>query len=127
MGTPGPVVLNPALASMRDSVFSARTRAEAAGAMKNNVPSWLVGESMLQGAEQVPVGSLTHAGPDADAAADIARGREVLSALGPFDIGQAVVVIDGHVVAVEDIEGTDALLTRIAHLREQGRIRAAPL
>src|SRR5947209_14439137 len=74
----------------------------------------------------VPVGSLTHAGPDADAAADIARGREVLSALGPFDIGQAVVVIDGHVVAVEDIEGTDALLTRIAHLREQGRIRAAP-
>ena len=74
----------------------------------------------------VPVGSLTHAGPDADAAADIAKGREVLSALGPFDIGQAVVVIDGHVVAVEDIEGTDALLTRIAHLREQGRIRAAP-
>ena len=56
----------------------------------------------------VPVGSLTHAGPDADAAADIARGREVLSALGPFDIGQAVVVIDGHVVAVEDIEASKA-------------------
>ena len=38
----------------------------------------------------------------------------------------AVIVIDGHVVAVEDIEGTDALLARIARLREQGRIRAAP-
>jgi UDP-2,3-diacylglucosamine hydrolase len=73
----------------------------------------------------VPVGPLTRATPDADATADIARGREVLAALGPFDIGQAVVVIDGHVVAVEDIEGTDALLARMARLREQGRIRAA--
>jgi hypothetical protein len=73
----------------------------------------------------VPVGALTRASPDADATADIARGREVLAALGPFDIGQAVVVIDGHVVALEDIEGTDALLARIARLREQGRIRAA--
>jgi DUF1009 family protein len=48
----------------------------------------------------------------------------VLAALGPFDIGQAVVVIDGHVVAVEDIEGTDGLLARVARLREAGRIRA---
>ena len=59
------------------------------------------------------------------ATADIARGREVLRALGPFDIGQAAVVIDGHVVAVEDIEGTDGLLARVARLREAGRIRAS--
>ena len=37
----------------------------------------------------------------------------MLTALSPFDIGQAAVVIDGHVVAVEDIEGTDALLARV--------------
>jgi DUF1009 family protein len=73
----------------------------------------------------VPLGSLTRAAPNANAVADIARGREVLAALSPFDIGQAVVVIDGHVVAVEDIEGTDGLLARIAHLRERGRIRSA--
>jgi DUF1009 family protein len=48
----------------------------------------------------------------------------VLRALGPFDIGQAVIVIDGHVVAVEDIEGTDGLLARLARLRQDGRIRA---
>jgi DUF1009 family protein len=48
----------------------------------------------------------------------------VLDALGPFDIGQAAVVIDGHVVAVEDIEGTDGLLARVARLRTEGRIRA---
>ena len=71
----------------------------------------------------MPEGSLTRTVPDQRALADIARGREVLRALSPFDIGQAVVVIDGHVVAVEDIEGTDGLLARIARLREQGRIR----
>jgi UDP-2,3-diacylglucosamine hydrolase len=73
----------------------------------------------------MPEGAMTRAAPDARAAADIARGREVLRALGPFDIGQAAVVIDGHVVGVEDVEGTDGLLARIAQLRAQGRIRAA--
>jgi UDP-2,3-diacylglucosamine hydrolase len=48
----------------------------------------------------------------------------VLGALSPFDIGQATIVIDGHVVGVEDIEGTDGLLARVARLRNEGRIRA---
>ena len=73
----------------------------------------------------MPEGCLTRVVPDAQSQADIEKGREVLRALSPFDIGQAVVVIDGHVVALEDIEGTDALLARVARLREQGRIRAA--
>jgi UDP-2,3-diacylglucosamine hydrolase len=73
----------------------------------------------------MPAGCITRAVPDDTATADIAWGRGVLAALGPFDIGQAAVVIDGHVVAVEDIEGTDDLLARVARLREQGRIRAA--
>ena len=68
----------------------------------------------------MPEGSIARATPDPAAVADIAKGREVLGALGPFDIGQAVVVIDGHVVAVEDIEGTDGLLARVARLREAG-------
>jgi len=72
----------------------------------------------------VPQGYLTRSAPDANALNDIARGREVLAALSPFDIGQAAVVIDGHVVAVEDIEGTDGLLARVVRLREEGRIRA---
>ena len=72
----------------------------------------------------MPRGCITRAAPDAAATADIARGRDVLTALGPFDIGQAAVVIDGHVVAVEDIEGTDGLLARVARLRKDGRIRA---
>ena len=72
----------------------------------------------------VPEGCLARAKPDETAAADIAKGREVLRALSPFDIGQAAIVIDGHVVGVEDIEGTDGLLARVARLRKEGRIRA---
>jgi len=72
----------------------------------------------------MPEGCITRASPDENAAADIARGRDVLRALSPFDIGQAAVVIDGHVVGVEDIEGTDGLLARVSHLRNEGRIRA---
>jgi hypothetical protein len=74
----------------------------------------------------MPQGCLTRASADDHAAADIATGRDVLRALGPFDIGQAAVVIDGHVVGVEDIEGTDGLLARVARLRAEGRIRARP-
>jgi DUF1009 family protein len=71
----------------------------------------------------MPQGCLTGASASDADFADIARGREVLQALSPFDIGQAVVVIDGHVVGVEDIEGTDGLLARVARLRAEGRIR----
>jgi DUF1009 family protein len=72
----------------------------------------------------MPEGCLTRTSPDENAAGDIARGRAVLHALSPFDIGQATIVIDGHVVGVEDIEGTDGLLARVARLRAEGRIRA---
>ncbi len=72
----------------------------------------------------MPEGCLTLKSPDENAVADIAKGRDVLRALSPFDIGQAAVVIDGHVVGVEDIEGTDGLLARVARLRAEGRIRA---
>jgi DUF1009 family protein len=73
----------------------------------------------------MPQGCLTRTMPDEHATADIERGRAVLRALSPFDIGQAAIVIDGHVVGIEDIEGTDGLLARVAGLRDQGRIRAA--
>ncbi|MGD9837330.1 MAG: LpxI family protein [Afipia sp.] len=74
----------------------------------------------------MPEGSITRLAPDADALADIAKGRDLMRAISPFDVGQAAVVIDGHVVAVEDIEGTDQLLARVARLRTEKRIRAKP-
>jgi DUF1009 family protein len=74
----------------------------------------------------MPAGDLARTTPDAVALADIEQGFAALHAMSPFDIGQALVIIDGHVVAVEDIEGTDGLLARVARLRQQGRIRAKP-
>lgn len=73
----------------------------------------------------MPEGNLTRAAPDADASADIAKGRELLKALGPFDVGQAVVVVDGHAIGVEGIEGTDDLLARVKRLRDEQRLRVA--
>lgn len=54
--------------------------------------------------------------------ADIARGLALIAALGAFDVGQAAVVANNHVLAVEAAEGTDNLLVRLADLRRQGRI-----
>jgi DUF1009 family protein len=70
-----------------------------------------------------PSGALGRHRPDAGSAADIARGFEMLAAMSPFDVGQAVVIGKGHVLAVEAAEGTDAMLQRVAALREAGRIR----
>jgi UDP-2,3-diacylglucosamine hydrolase len=70
----------------------------------------------------VPRGAVGGVPPRATDLADIDRGLAVLAALGPFDIGQAVVVCDGRVLGIEAAEGTDQLLGRIAALRADGRV-----
>ncbi len=55
---------------------------------------------------------------------DIDRALKLIATLGPFDIGQAAVIADGHVIAVEAAEGTDHMLSRIAELRRLGRVTA---
>jgi UDP-2,3-diacylglucosamine hydrolase len=67
-----------------------------------------------------PVGVLTETGPDAVALTDIGRGTEVLRYLGAADVGQACVVQQGIVLAVEAVEGTDAMLERVARLLRPG-------
>lgn len=67
-----------------------------------------------------PEGLLTVSKPDEQAWRDIGRGIEVLSALSPADVGQAVVVQEDLVLAVEAIEGTDAMLTRAKALKRTG-------
>jgi len=41
-------------------------------------------------------------------------------------VGQAAIVADNHVLAVEAAEGTDNLLARIADLRRQRRVATPP-
>jgi UDP-2,3-diacylglucosamine hydrolase len=69
----------------------------------------------------VPLGQLARHAPSERDRADIALGLKLVATLGSFDIGQAVVVADGHVVAVEASEGTDNMLLRVAQLRSEGR------
>ncbi|HYJ58442.1 MAG TPA: LpxI family protein, partial [Methyloceanibacter sp.] len=45
----------------------------------------------------------------------------VVRELGRLDVGQAAVVANGYVLAVEAAEGTDAMLARCAELRAAGR------
>jgi DUF1009 family protein len=71
----------------------------------------------------MPEGSIGRRDPSALDRADIGRGIALLSAIGPFDVGQAVVVAANHVLAIEAAEGTDRMLARIADLRSEGRVR----
>ncbi len=48
------------------------------------------------------------------AAADSARARGVLAALGPLDVGQAAVAANGQIIGIETLQGTDALLRFVA-------------
>jgi DUF1009 family protein len=59
--------------------------------------------------------------PNDEAMADIRRGVAVAQGLGRLDVGQAVVVQQGIVLGVEAVEGTDALLARVAGLRREGQ------
>ena len=59
-----------------------------------------------------PAGVLTRTQPDAQAMTDIQRGVQVARLLGSADVGQGCVVQQGLVLAVEAIEGTDAMLAR---------------
>jgi len=70
----------------------------------------------------MPHGALSARQPGARDRADIARALAVLKATSPFDIGQAVVVADNRVLALEGPEGTDQTLARVAELRRNRRI-----
>jgi UDP-2,3-diacylglucosamine hydrolase len=59
--------------------------------------------------------------PDDEAWSDIRRGVEVARALGSTDVGQGVVVQQGVVLALEAVEGTDAMIQRAGELKRRGR------
>lgn len=64
-----------------------------------------------------PVGRLR---PDEQAERDIAHAVRIARALGTLDVGQGAVVQQGIVLAVEAVEGTDAMLARCAGLTRPG-------
>ena len=74
----------------------------------------------------MPEGPLGRIQPSARDLADAERGFALIAAIGRFDAGQAVVIADNRVLAIEAAEGTDGMLARIAELRGSGRLGMRP-
>ncbi len=70
-----------------------------------------------------PAGSLGARAPSPEDEADIAFGARLIAALSDFDAGQCAVVAANRVLAIEAAEGTDAMLARVAEMRDSGRLR----
>jgi DUF1009 family protein len=68
-------------------------------------------------------GVLTRRKPSSDETRDLDYGRRIAAALSAHDIGQSVVIAERACVAVEAMEGTDAMLRRAASLVEGKPLR----
>jgi DUF1009 family protein len=76
----------------------------------------LVDSTLLLKSLLAPEGVLTTRKPTKAEEADIRYGRRVASVLASVDIGQSVAISEKACVAVEAMEGTDAMLRRAAGL-----------
>lgn len=70
-----------------------------------------------------PEGVLTKRRPNSDEERDVAYGRRIANALSIHDVGQSVAIAERACVAVEAMEGTDAMLRRAASLVEGKPLR----
>jgi UDP-2,3-diacylglucosamine hydrolase len=76
----------------------------------------------------IRAGPLGTTAPDAKAQDLIALGFDTVREMGPHDVGQAVVITNGRIEALEAAEGTDAMLDRVAaRRRELGTMRGGVL
>ncbi len=71
----------------------------------------------------LPVGTLGGHEPSAHALEAARFGLDVLGALGPYEVGQGLVVAGRRVIAVEAAEGTDLMLERVAAMRGDGLVK----
>ncbi len=83
----------------------------------------LVDSTLLLKDLLAPAGVLTRRKPSADEERDMEYGRRIAAALSEHDIGQSIAIADRACVAVEAMEGTDAMLRRAASLVEGKPLR----
>ena len=82
----------------------------------------LVDSTLLLKPLLAPAGAITKRKPEKDEQRDIDYGRRIAQALSSLDIGQSVAIADRACVALEAMEGTDAMLRRAASLVEGKRL-----
>jgi DUF1009 family protein len=68
------------------------------------------------------VGAVTRRKPDSDEQRDLDYGRKIAHVLASLDLGQSVAISDKACVALEAMEGTDAMLRRAATLVQGKRL-----
>lgn len=73
-----------------------------------------------------PLGLIGRKCPSEKAALSISFAFDLLAALSPFDVGQAVIIHRRRVLALEGAEGTNQMIARIGDLRRNGRFAVAP-
>ena len=78
----------------------------------------LVDSTLLLKPLLAPAGAITKRKPTADEQRDIEYGQKIALALSGLDLGQSVAICDKACVALEAMEGTDAMLRRAASLVE---------
>ncbi len=82
----------------------------------------LVDSTVLLGPHLPKEGALSARGFSGAEQADVAYGRPIAHAIASMDIGQTIVVGDRAVVAVEAMEGTDAVIARAGRLANGRRL-----
>ena len=80
----------------------------------------LVDSTALLAPLMAGTGVLTHRAPSAEEETDLAFGHQMADAIAGLDIGQTIAVKSKAVVAVEAMEGTDAVIARAASLAGAG-------
>jgi UDP-2,3-diacylglucosamine hydrolase len=83
----------------------------------------LVDSTLLLKDLLAPQGVLTKRKPSDEETRDIEYGRGIAAALAKLDIGQSIAIAERACVAVEAMEGTDAMLRRAASLTEGKPLR----
>lgn len=78
----------------------------------------VVGADEILGNLKTPKGTLTKISPSEEQMKDIRTGFAALKKLGELDIGQAAVVENRIVIAVEAVEGTEKMIERAGSLKK---------
>ncbi|MDX1683309.1 MAG: UDP-2,3-diacylglucosamine diphosphatase LpxI, partial [Phycisphaeraceae bacterium] len=83
------------------------------------------GVTLIDSTKYIPdhlatAGNLTRRRPSRGQSADIEFGHPIVREMGGLDIGQSIAVRDREVIAVEAIEGTDAMIKRAGELCPTG-------
>lgn len=80
----------------------------------------VIGAADLLGELLAPPGALGTRAPSAADLEDIGLAARIVAALGPLDIGQGAVVARRRCLAIETVQGTDAMLEKLVGDRRRG-------